>query len=135
MIEKARQEIEVRFWRMTVLDRLLFRIGYRCAARKCVEVRTYDLLNSPWLSNKANWRNHRKIVVIDGKIAHTGGMEYRNEYSGRGNKFSYWRDTNVRIEGPSVLEVQECFVYDWLFLDEGTKRLVISSSIKLCIFH
>lgn len=118
LVEKAKQGVEVRFMYDSV-GSIAFPNQLLLLMRKNgVEVRTYDLLNSPWLSNKANWRNHRKMVVIDGEIAHTGGMNIGNEYSGRGSKFSYWRDTNIRIEGPAVLEVQECFIYDWLFLDE-----------------
>ena len=123
LIEKARQGIKVRFMYDSVGSIAFPNRLLDTMRENGVEVRTYDLLNSPWLSNKANWRNHRKIVVIDGEIAHTGGMNIGNEYSGRGKKFSYWRDTNVRIEGPSVLELQECFVYDWLFLDEGTETI------------
>jgi len=123
LIEKARQGIKVRFMYDSVGSIAFPNRLLDTMRENGVEVRTYDLLNSPWLSNKANWRNHRKIVVIDGEIAHTGGMNIGNEYSGRGKKFSYWRDTNVRIEGPSVLELQECFVYDWLFLDEVTETI------------
>ncbi|WP_430611780.1 cardiolipin synthase [Enterococcus sp. DIV0876] len=81
------------------------------------EVRPYDLVNSPLLSTRINWRNHRKMVVVDGKIAHIGGMNIGNEYLSQTDKFRYWRDTNMRMSGLAVLEVQEVFIYDWLFLD------------------
>lgn len=109
LIEKARQGIKVRFMYDSVGSIAFPNQLLDTMRENGVEVRTYDLLNSPWLSNKANWRNHRKIVVIDGEIAHTGGMNIGNEYSGRGKKFSYWRDTNVRIEGTFCTRVAGMF--------------------------
>ena len=92
------------------------------------EVRAYDLVNSPLLSTRINWRNHRKMVVVDGKLAHMGGMNIGDEYLSKTEKFHYWRDTNLRIKGPSVLEVQEIFIYDWLFLDDN--QTVIDKLLK-----
>ncbi|MBL1230180.1 cardiolipin synthase [Enterococcus sp. BWB1-3] len=123
LIEKAKEGVKIRFM-YDSLGSIAFPNQLLEELRsQGIEVRTYDLLNSPWLSNKANWRNHRKMVIIDGEIAHVGGMNIGNEYSGRGEKFVYWRDTNIRLQGPSVIEVQECFIYDWLFLDKGQYTL------------
>jgi cardiolipin synthase A/B len=60
-----------------------------------------------------NFRNHRKIVVIDGKIAYVGGHNVGDEYLGKNPKFGAWRDTHVKLEGPVVQEAQFCFVEDW----------------------
>lgn len=60
-----------------------------------------------------NFRNHRKIIVIDGRIAFTGGMNVGDEYLGLDPHFGYWRDSHVRIEGPAVLQMQHVFVTDW----------------------
>lgn len=123
LINKAIQGIKVRFM-YDSLGSIAFPNQLLKKMRSYgIEVRTYDLLNSPWLSNKANWRNHRKMVIIDGKIAHVGGMNIGDEYRGKGKKFTYWRDTNVRLSGPSVTEVQECFMYDWIFLDKSKNAL------------
>lgn len=88
-----------------------------------VEVRAYDPVNTVWLSRRLNWRNHRKVVVIDGKIGHTGGLNVGNEYRSVTEKFSYWRDTNIRITGPLVCELQESFLYDWIFFDHSPRSL------------
>ena len=56
-----------------------------------------------------NYRNHRKIVVIDGKIGYTGGINIGDEYIGKNKKFGYWRDTHIRIEGTSVYMLQMIF--------------------------
>jgi cardiolipin synthase len=60
-----------------------------------------------------NFRNHRKIVVIDGLIAYVGGHNVGDAYLSRHPKFGHWRDTHVRIEGPVVQSIQFCFVEDW----------------------
>jgi cardiolipin synthase len=60
-----------------------------------------------------NFRNHRKIVVIDGEIAYVGGHNVGDAYLSRHPKFGHWRDTHVKIEGPVVKSIQFCFVEDW----------------------
>lgn len=60
-----------------------------------------------------NFRNHRKTVVTDGKVAWIGGHNVGDEYMGRDPKFGAWRDTHVRIEGPAVLGAQLAFLEDW----------------------
>ncbi|WP_462326021.1 cardiolipin synthase [Desulfoplanes sp.] len=60
-----------------------------------------------------NFRNHRKIVVVDGEVAFVGGHNVGDEYVSRHCKFGSWRDTHVRVEGPVVKAVQFTFVEDW----------------------
>jgi cardiolipin synthase len=60
-----------------------------------------------------NFRNHRKIVVVDGKTAWVGGHNVGDEYLGRDPDFHPWRDTHVRIEGPAALQLQAVVVGDW----------------------
>lgn len=60
-----------------------------------------------------NFRNHRKIVVADGKVAFVGGHNVGDEYLGKDPKYGVWRDTHCKIQGPSVLAVQLSFVIDW----------------------
>lgn len=62
---------------------------------------------------QVNFRNHRKIVVIDGRVGFVGGHNVGDEYVGRSTKFSSWRDTHVRIEGPAILPLQAAFAADW----------------------
>lgn len=66
----------------------------------------------PLLSSTVNYRNHRKVCVIDGCIAYIGGMNFANRYS-RGNELGLWRDTHFRIEGQAVLSLQAGFLMDW----------------------
>ncbi len=63
----------------------------------------------------ANNRNHRKIVVIDGRIGYTGGFNIGQEYIGMDKKFGFWRDTHVKITGEASKSLQERFLLDWNF--------------------
>lgn len=65
---------------------------------------------------KANHRNHRKIVVIDGKIAYTGGMNIGSEYEGKHKRICPWRDTHLKIIGTSVHSLQLRFLKDWYYV-------------------
>jgi cardiolipin synthase len=60
-----------------------------------------------------NFRNHRKTVVVDGRIAWIGGHNVGDEYLGRDPAFGRWRDTHIRVEGPAVIGAQLAFVEDW----------------------
>jgi cardiolipin synthase A/B len=62
-----------------------------------------------------NLRNHRKIMVVDGREAFTGGMNIGDDYLGHGPRFSYWRDTFLRLQGPAVADLQRVFCEDWDF--------------------
>jgi len=62
---------------------------------------------------KLNYRNHRKIAVIDGTVAYTGGMNMGSEYIDGGSRFETWRDTHLRFGGPLVHEMQRLFCQRW----------------------
>ena len=69
----------------------------------------------PIIGGKINYRNHRKIAIIDGHIGYTGGINIGDEYMGKNEKFGYWRDTHIRIEGSSVYMLQMVFLIDWYY--------------------
>lgn len=62
---------------------------------------------------RLNYRNHRKLVIVDGKVAYVGGFNVGDEYLGLNPKFGYWRDTHLRIEGTAVYSIQTRFILDW----------------------
>ncbi len=78
-----------------------------------VEVFNFHTRQGPSNRFQINFRNHRKIVVVDGHEGWVGGHNVGDEYMGRSEKFGRWRDTHVRIEGPAVLALQLSFVEDW----------------------
>jgi len=76
-----------------------------------------------WYSwSRYNHRTHRKLLIIDGKIAFTGGVGIADEWDGNGDSPAHWRDTHVRILGPAVASVQAAFVDNW---NEATGELPI----------
>lgn len=66
-----------------------------------------------WSLSRVNFRNHRKIAVIDGRVAFTGGYNIGDEYIGRDPHLGPWRDTMIRLEGPVVAQLQLHFAEDW----------------------
>jgi cardiolipin synthase len=66
-----------------------------------------------FLNLRSNFRNHRKIAVIDGKTAFVGGFNIGDEYLGKVKKWGYWRDAAVRIKGDAALACQLRFFFDW----------------------
>jgi cardiolipin synthase len=76
-----------------------------------------------WLRRgRVDFRNHRKILVADGRVGFTGGINIGDEYLGLDPHLGNWRDTHVRIEGPAVLGLQQAFIEDWLWATEDLLR-------------
>lgn len=69
----------------------------------------------PIFNIRINYRNHRKIVIIDGKEAYLGGFNVGDEYLGKNKKFGDWRDTHIKITGSSISSLQWRFFLDWKF--------------------
>ncbi len=65
------------------------------------------------LQFRINYRNHRKIVVIDNRVGYVGGFNVGKEYIGLDEKFGYWRDTHLRIQGSGILNLHLRFLLDW----------------------
>lgn len=115
LTRKARQGCEVRLlydalgsWTLkSRLLRPLHKAGGKSAAFLGISLLRRRL--------QVNMRNHRKLVVIDGRLAFTGGMNIGNEYLGLSRWFRYWRDNLMRIEGPAVAALQNIFAEDWDF--------------------
>nr|WP_279343245.1 cardiolipin synthase [Fundidesulfovibrio terrae] len=81
--------------------------------RSGVDARAFNTTKG-WRNRlQVNFRNHRKIVVADGRVAFVGGHNVGDEYMGRSRRFGPWRDTHVRCEGPAAAMVQLCFTEDW----------------------
>ncbi|MBB6631149.1 cardiolipin synthase [Clostridium algidicarnis] len=88
----------------------------------------------PHLNKRINFRNHRKIAVIDGKVGFVGGFNIGNEYLSKDKKIGYWRDTHLKIAGEAVRDLEERFLMDWTYASEEIihdygKYLTIDMSI------
>lgn len=81
-----------------------------------IDVHAFMPVKFPAFTSKVNYRNHRKLCVIDGKIGYIGGMNLALRYV-KGNSQGPWRDTHLRIQGGSVYGIQRSFLVDWYFVD------------------
>lgn len=93
-------------------DRPLRRHHVDSLRRRGIEIHEFDPLRFPWI-NHAFHRDHRKIVVIDGVIAYTGGMNVADYYINGKPEFGEWRDIHLRIEGEAVAGLQGVFLNFW----------------------
>jgi cardiolipin synthase len=80
-----------------------------------IEIYPFHKVRFYLLANRLNYRNHRKIVVIDGKTAFTGGLNVEDKYINKKKGQLFWRDTHLRIDGPGVYYLQYLFLADWVF--------------------
>lgn len=111
--EKAKNGVEVRLLYDSVGSRLLNRNVLK--KLRAVGGKTGEFFPS-WLkliNLNMNFRDHRKIVVIDNKVAFVGGFNVGDEYLGKDKKFGYWRDTHIKFKGSAVKDLNLRFLADW----------------------
>lgn len=119
MIQKAREGVAVRF----IYDDF----GSRSIRKKLVpELLEAGVQAFPFykvyfilLANRINYRNHRKIIVIDGYIGFVGGINIADRYINNKTDQIYWRDTHVKITGPGAYYLQYLFICDWNFCSDS----------------
>lgn len=78
----------------------------------------FNKVRLPFFNSRFNYRNHRKIVVVDGEIGYLGGLNIGDKYAGRDKYFGYWRDTHMRIIGGAVYGLQTVFLTDLYFISK-----------------
>ncbi|MCG8310217.1 MAG: cardiolipin synthase [Cytophagales bacterium] len=83
-----------------------------------VEIYEYHPVIFTSLANRVNYRDHRKIVVIDGEIGFIGGINIADRYINNGRSQRYWRDTHCKIEGEAVYSLQILFILNWYFVSK-----------------
>ena len=115
LADKVRQGVEVRLlyddvgcWK--VHDRF-----FRRMRRAGIDVQAFMPVRFPAFTGKVNYRNHRKLCVIDGRVGFIGGMNIALRYV-KGTDGNGWRDTHLRIEGGGVYAIQRAFLVDWYFV-------------------
>ena len=116
LIDKAREGVEVRViyddvgcWK--VKDSFYERMRF-----EGIEVHSFMPVKFPAFTGKVNYRNHRKLIVIDGYAGYIGGMNIAKRYV-QGTDGREWRDTHMRIKGTAVYGIQRTFLIDWFFVD------------------
>jgi cardiolipin synthase A/B len=81
-----------------------------------VDILPFMEVRFPRLTSRVNYRNHRKIAIIDGKLGFTGGINFAERYVTGLRKIGHWRDTHLQIEGDAVVCLQIIFAADWYFV-------------------
>lgn len=117
LIHKAKQGVKVKLIYDSVGSKNSSKRFFRKLEKAGGEVAEFfpPFLHIRMINLKLNYRNHRKIVVIDGKIAYTGGINIRDDHMGMKRKLSPWRDASVRIEGGGAYPLQNIFLDDWRY--------------------
>lgn len=120
LIAKAREGVEVRVIYDDVACWQVKNSFFERMREEGIEVHPFMPVKFPAFTSKANYRNHRKVIVVDGSVGFIGGMNIALRYVkgiGRGDNHQAWRDTHIRIEGTAVYALQRAFLVDWFFVD------------------
>ncbi|EIJ81844.1 cardiolipin synthetase [Bacillus methanolicus PB1] len=116
LIRKAKEGVKVRFLYDAVGSWKLSKKYIKELRNDGVEMVAFGPVKLPFLNSKFNFRNHRKIIVIDGTIGFVGGLNIGDEYLGRDENFGFWRDTHLMVEGEAVRTLQLIFLQDWYYM-------------------
>jgi len=116
LIKKANEGVEIRII-YDGLGSLSLKRSYRSELQAVgVEIKAHDNIFQSIIKGKLNNRNHRKIVIVDGNVGFTGGMNIGDEYLGRDNTIGNWKDVLVKIKGEAVNDMQRVFLKDWYYV-------------------
>lgn len=113
LIKKAKQGVKVRVLFDEMGSRGVRKRHFKELIEAGGEVEVFFPSILPLINPRLNFRNHRKISIIDGRIGYIGGFNVGDEYLSLSDRFGYWRDTHLRIEGSAVHPLQTRFILDW----------------------
>lgn len=120
LIQKAREGVQVRFIYDDFGSRKIRKNIVRQMKEAGVEAYPFYKVKLVMLANRLNYRNHRKIIVIDGYIGYVGGINVSDKYINQEKNKLFWRDTHLKIVGTSVVNLQFVFLTDWNFCANQT---------------
>jgi len=81
-----------------------------------IHIAVFDQQTLSVFNSNLNFRNHRKVTIIDGEVGFIGGMNLGDEYNHGSVKFGFWRDTQIMIKGHGVLGLYNIFIKDWYYV-------------------
>ncbi len=113
LIAKARQGVRVYVLYDEIGSNGLSQGYIRALRRQGIEIHSFGSLKKYLKRMQINFRNHRKVLVVDGHTGFTGGINIGDEYLGSLPKHGHWRDTHLQITGPATLGLQMAFLEDW----------------------
>ncbi len=117
LIAKAKEGVEVRLIYDDLGSWHLKRSAVKEMRQAGIKLQSFFEIRFPYFTNKLNYRNHRKILIIDGKVGFLGGFNIADRYT-KGLKWGYWRDTHMRFEGDGVAGLQSLFLTDWMYISK-----------------
>lgn len=118
LIESAARGVRVRVIYDDIGSMRTHRRFFKRLQASGIEVYPFFRVAFPPFATRINWRNHRKICVIDGRVGYIGGMNIADRYIDGGKRFAEWRDTHLRIVGPAVAALEYSFAVDWSFMGQ-----------------
>jgi cardiolipin synthase len=113
LLKKQKEGVTVKILYDDMGSRKLTLKNFKTLKKAGGDAKSFFASMFPLINPRMNNRNHRKIVVIDGKIGYVGGFNVGDEYLGLSKKFGFWRDTHLRISGEAVKWLQIRFILDW----------------------
>ena len=116
LIQKSKEGVVVRFLYDAVGSFKLSKSYIEELNDAGVEMIPFFPVRFPILNDKINYRNHRKIVIIDGNEGFVGGLNIGDEYLGKDKYFGFWRDTHLYLRGEAVQSLQLIFLQDWFYM-------------------
>ncbi len=117
LLKKAAEGVEIRLIYDAIGSLTLSGKSIRKLQEGGVKVHSFLPIKHGFFNQKLNFRNHRKIVVIDGHTGFLGGLNVGDEYLGRNPKFGFWRDTHVKMYGEAVRNLHAIFLIDWAYVN------------------
>ena len=118
LCEKAKEGLEVRLSVDDVGASISRKMKHQLKSAG-VEFYSFMPVLFPKFTGKMNYRNHRKIAIIDGAIGYVGGINVADDYVNKPGKKLYWRDTHIRLEGEAVITLQVQFLTNWQFVSDS----------------
>lgn len=118
LIKKAKEGVEVRLIYDAVGSWRLKKDFFKLLLEAGVKVKPFLPVTLPIFGSRLNYRNHRKILIIDGKTGFLGGLNIGDEYLGKSERFGFWRDTHLKIRGEAIYVLQVIFLKDWHFVSK-----------------
>ncbi|WP_430790039.1 cardiolipin synthase [Virgibacillus flavescens] len=113
LVKKANEGVQVRVLYDDMGSRTLKRKFIKRIRNAGGQVEAFFPPKIPKINMKINYRNHRKLAIMDGKVGYIGGFNVGDEYLGKDKNFGYWRDTHLRVLGSAVHHMQTRFILDW----------------------
>ncbi len=118
LVQKASEGVEVRFLYDALGSNHIKKKFVKRLKNAGVQIAPVNKIRFRLLANRINYRDHRKIIIVDGNEAFIGGINVSDKYINSGSNNRYWRDTHLYIKGPGIFYLQYLFISNWMFSTE-----------------